>query len=127
MTSSRDEIFGILEIQQASVSEDLLTVKLSDGRLIAVPLAWYPRLLHGTPAERKNYRLTGGKAGIHWPELDEDISLKNILLGQPSGESQSSLQQWLRSRSPNAQDSYKLGVVVWDNPQTSQSSKMPNS
>ncbi|MEA5450761.1 DUF2442 domain-containing protein [Leptolyngbya sp. CCNP1308] len=98
MTSSMVEILNVPQIQGVAVSDELLTVDLSDGRVIAVPLAWYPRLLHGTPVERENWRLTGSQAGIHWPELDEDISLKNILLGQPSGESQTSLQQWLNSR-----------------------------
>jgi hypothetical protein len=91
------EILNIPQIQRVSVSDELLTVDLSDRRVIAVPLAWYPRLLHGTLAERENWRLTGSQAGIHWPELDEDISLKNILLGQPSGERQTSLQRWLDS------------------------------
>lgn len=99
MTSLMVEILNIPQIQRVSVSDELLTVDLSDGRVIAVPLAWYPRLLHGTLRERENWRLTGSQAGIHWPELDEDISLKNILLGQPSGESQTSLQRWLDARS----------------------------
>ena len=103
MSSSVVEILNIPEIQQVSVAEDLLTVNLSDGRVIGVPLAWYPRLLHSTPIERNNWRLTGGQAGIHWPDLDEDISLKNILLGQPSGESQTSLQRWLESRNSQPQ------------------------
>ncbi|MBD1875583.1 DUF2442 domain-containing protein [Nodosilinea sp. FACHB-131] len=105
MTSSMVEILNIPEIQQVSISADLLTVDLSDGRVIAVPLAWYPRLLHGTSAERDNWQLTGSQAGIHWPELDEDISLKNILLGQPSAESQTSLQRWLENRTPQARSS----------------------
>ncbi len=98
MTSLTVETLNILQIQHVSVSDDQLTVDLSDGRLIAVPLVWYPRLLHSSPAERATWRLTGGQSGIHWPELDEDISLKNILLGQPSAESQGSLQRWLDSR-----------------------------
>ncbi|MEM9273364.1 MAG: DUF2442 domain-containing protein [Cyanobacteria bacterium P01_F01_bin.143] len=79
-------------------SDDSLTVSLSDGRIIAVPLAWYPRLLHGSSDERNNWQLTGSKQGIHWPDLDEDISVKNIIFGQSSGESQKSLQKWLDSR-----------------------------
>jgi hypothetical protein len=66
---------------------------------VSVPLAWYPRLLHGQPQERNNWRLIGQGEGIHWPDLDEDISAENILLGQPSGESQRSLGRWLQSRS----------------------------
>jgi hypothetical protein len=63
-----------------------------------VPLAWYPRLLHGQPGERANWRLVGQGEGIHWPDLDEDISAENILFGQPSGESQRSLSSWLQAR-----------------------------
>jgi len=63
-----------------------------------VPLAWYPRLSHGSEAERTNWRLVGQGEGIHWPDLDEDISIESLLAGRASGESQSSLEQWLRSR-----------------------------
>jgi hypothetical protein len=85
--------------QNVMVTDDTLAVDLSDGRTISVPLAWYPRLMHGTPAERNNWRLIGDKEGIHWPQLDEDISIENLLLGKPSGESQSSLERWLEKRS----------------------------
>jgi hypothetical protein len=81
-----------------AVSEDTLTVDLVDGRTLSVPLAWYPRLLHGTPEERSHWRLIGGGEGIHWPDLDEDIRIENLLLGKPSGESQRSLKAWLVSR-----------------------------
>ena len=73
-------------------------VELADGRTISAPLGWYPRLQHGTNAERKNWRLVGRGEGIHWPDLDEDISVENILAGKPSGESQSSFQRWLEQR-----------------------------
>jgi hypothetical protein len=86
-------------VQQVDVTEDDLIVDLSDGRTVSVPLAWYPRLLYGTPEERENWRLIGGGDGIHWPALDEDISVENILLGRPSGESQRSLKRWLAERS----------------------------
>jgi hypothetical protein len=85
-------------VQQVTTTDEFLTVDLSDGRTISLPLAWYPRLLHGSQSERNNWRLTGGKQGIHWPDLDEDISVKNVILGQLSGESQKSLQKWLESR-----------------------------
>lgn len=85
-------------ILDVRVTDDTVAVDLADGRTISVPLAWYPRLLHGTPAERNNYRILGGGDGIHWPELDEDVSADNIILGQPSGESQDSFAKWLRSR-----------------------------
>ena len=80
------------------ITADTLTVDLKDGRSMSVPLAWYPRLLHGTPEERKNWRLIGNAEGIHWPDLDEDISVENLLLGRPSGESQASLRKWLAKR-----------------------------
>ena len=80
------------------VDDDTLTVDLSDGRSIAVPLAWYPRLLHGTAAERANWRFIGSGEGIHWPELDEDISVAGLLAGRPSSESSESLRHWLEDR-----------------------------
>jgi hypothetical protein len=85
-------------VQDVVVSDDSLIVDLVDGRTISVPLAWYPRLLHGQPEERKNWRVIGQGEGIHWPDLDEDISAENILFGQPSGESQLSLDRWLQTR-----------------------------
>ena len=84
--------------QNVAVSDDTLAVDLSDGRTISVPLAWYPRLLHGTAEERNNWRFIGEKEGIHWPDLDEDISVENLLAGKPSGESQSSFKRWLDGR-----------------------------
>ena len=81
-----------------TVTEDTLTAELSDGRSISVPLAWYPRLVHATKQERDNWRLIGGGEGIHWPDLDEDISVEGLLAGRPSGESQQSLQRWLEAK-----------------------------
>lgn len=86
------------QVQGVTVTEDELTVMLADGRTISVPLVWYPRLLHGTEEERRNWRLLGGGQGIHWPELDEDISIEHLLAGIASGESQRSLQRWLAAR-----------------------------
>jgi len=83
---------------QVSISEDALAVDLTDGRSISVPLAWFPRLLNGLSEERQNWRLIGGGQGIHWPDLDEDISLENLLLGRHSGESQTSFARWLETR-----------------------------
>ena len=83
------------KIQSVSATEDALTVDLTDGRTISVPLAWYPRLLYGTPEERNNWRLVGDGEGIHWPDLDEDISAENLILGQRSGESRRSFKRWL--------------------------------
>jgi hypothetical protein len=80
------------------VSGDTLSVELADGRTIAAPVAWYPRLAHATAEERAAWRLIGGGRGIHWSEVDEDISVANLLAGQPSTESQSSFKKWLESR-----------------------------
>jgi hypothetical protein len=80
---------------RVEVSGDTLSVELADGRTIAAPLAWYPRLLHATTEERGSWRLIGGGRGIHWPAVDEDISVANLLAGQPSAESQSSFKRWL--------------------------------
>jgi len=85
--------------QRVVVTEDNLVVDLSDGRSISASLAWYPRLLHGTPEERNNWRWVGDREGIHWPDLDEDISVENLLFGKASGESQDSFRRWLEERS----------------------------
>ncbi len=84
--------------QSVSVTKDALRVDLSDGRTVSAPLAWYPRLLHGTPKERNRWRLIGDGEGIHWPDLDEDLSVEGLVLGRPSGESQHSLKAWLARR-----------------------------
>ena len=97
MRSSAVEARPVLA-QHVRVTNDALVVDLNDGRTLTVPLAWYPRLAHGTPAERSKWRLIGRGEGIHWPELDEDISVAGLIAGQPSGESQSSLQRWLKAR-----------------------------
>jgi hypothetical protein len=70
--------------KQISISEDELSVLLADGRRISVPLVWFPRLLRATPAQRSNYQLLGEGQGIHWPELDEDLSVAGLLRGTPS-------------------------------------------
>ena len=80
------------------VTDDTLTAELSDGRTISIPLAWYPRLTHATEEERSNWRLIGGGQGIHWPDLDEDVSVEGLLAGRPSGESQESLRRWLEAK-----------------------------
>lgn len=79
-------------------SEDSMIVRLDDGRALSVPLAWYPRLLQGTKAERENYELIGDGEGIHWPELDEDISVEGLLAGRRSAESTVSLARWSEKR-----------------------------
>ena len=97
MATSATEV-RLARAQRVSVSEDTLTVDLTDGRTISVPIGWFPRLLHGTSEERHNWRLIGKGEGIHWPELDEDISVDDLLAGRSSSESQSSLQRWLQER-----------------------------
>ncbi len=84
--------------QRVIITDDKLIVELSDGRSISAPLAWYPRLLHGTPEECSNWRLINGGVGIHWSNLDEDVSVENLLAGRASGESQRSLKRWLEQR-----------------------------
>ena len=75
-----------------------LVVELRDGRVVSVPLAWYPRLAEGSPRERRRWELLGPGIGIHWPDLDEDISIDGLLQGLPSGESRASLNQWRVAR-----------------------------
>lgn len=97
MSTSANEIRDALATD-VKVTRDELRVVLSDGRTIAAPLTWYPRLLHGTLEERGRWRLIGRGSGIHWESLDEDISVEGLLAGLPSGESQGSLKKWLGSR-----------------------------
>jgi hypothetical protein len=80
------------------VTDDELTVELADGRRIIVPLAWYPRLLDATPAERQNWRLLGDGYAMEWPDLDEHIGVEGLLAGRLSGESRQSLERWLAAR-----------------------------
>ncbi|HLH21354.1 MAG TPA: DUF2442 domain-containing protein [Chloroflexota bacterium] len=91
--------------ERISVSDDALTVELSDGRVLTAPLAWFPRLMHATPAERTHWRLIGRGQGIHWEDLDEDISVEGLLAGRRSGESQASLKKWLARRGQPARGS----------------------
>lgn len=97
MSSSAIEI-ALPLATNVSVTDDTLTVDLRDGRTISAPLAWYPRLFHGRPEERTSWRLIGRGEGIHWPDLDEDISVEGLIAGKPSGESQQSFSMWLRAR-----------------------------
>jgi len=68
-------------VRDVRFTEDVLIVALLDGRTISVPLAWYPRLMSATPEQRANWRLAGGGFGIHWPDVDEDLSTKGLLRG----------------------------------------------
>jgi hypothetical protein len=85
-------------VESVRINDDTLSVELSDGRTLSVPLAWFPRLSYATRAERKRWRLVGRGQGIHWEDLDEDVSVENLLAGRPSGESQASFKKWLDSR-----------------------------
>jgi len=97
MSTSGTEIRDALA-QRLSVSDDALIVDLADGRTITVPVSWFPRLAHGSAVERANWRLIGKGQGIHWPDLDEDISVGSLLAGRRSGETQESLGRWLQQR-----------------------------
>ena len=88
----------IPRVTDVKVTRDTLTVELSDGRTISVPLQWYPRLVYATPEERNNWRLIGNGEGIHWEDLDEDISVEGLIAGHPSKESQESFRKWLKKR-----------------------------
>jgi len=80
------------------ISEESISIDLNDGRSISAPLSWYPRLFHGTLEERNNWEIIGNGAGIHWPDLDEDLSVESLLAGRPSMENASSLKKWLELR-----------------------------
>ena len=97
MNTSTVEI-EIPVVNHVKITEDTLSVELSDGRTIAAPLAWFPRLLHSTLKERRNWRLIGKGHGIHWKDVDEDISVEGLLAGKPSGESQASFKRWSEER-----------------------------
>ncbi|MBI2970620.1 MAG: DUF2442 domain-containing protein [Gammaproteobacteria bacterium] len=97
MSTSANE-FSVPVATNVTVTEAALSVELSDGRTITVPLSWYPRLDHATPAERAKWELIGSGHGIHWPEIDEDISVQGLISGKASNESQASLRRWLDSR-----------------------------
>ena len=94
LSAEREFVF----IEQVVVANDMLSVDLSDGRTIAVPLALFPRLTHATADERNQWRLIGKGRGIHWDKVDEDISVESLLGAKSSGESPASLQRWLESR-----------------------------
>lgn len=82
-----------------SISNDTLSIDLEDGRSLSVPISWFPRLAYGSEVERGNAYISGAGYGLHWPDLDEDLSVVGLLTGKKSGESPESLQNWLKSRS----------------------------
>jgi hypothetical protein len=71
-------------VKDVKLTEDTLSVTLMDGRVIGVPLAWYPRLLNASDAQRQNWKIAGGGYGIHWPDVDEDLSTEGLLRGAPA-------------------------------------------
>lgn len=97
MPSSRTETHTPLAVD-VKTTHDTLAVELTDGRTISVPLTWYPRLARATSKERKHWRLIARGQGVHWPDLDEDVSVENLLVGKPSGESRQSFKRWLAGR-----------------------------
>ena len=86
------------KIIQVNISDDTLQVDLEDGRTIAVPIGWYPRLAYATQPEREHFQISGAGYSIHWPDLDEDIGVEGMLLGKKSGESPTSFARWLERR-----------------------------
>ena len=84
--------------QDVTFSEDSFNVLLDDGRSVTIPLAWFPRLGYATRQELENYELIGDGEGIHWPDLNEDISIEGLIAGRRSGESQKSFRKWIEKR-----------------------------
>jgi len=93
---------NIPEAISVAITDDSLMVDLRDGRTITVPLTWFPRLFHGNSTERNNWKIIGNGKGIHWEDLDEDISVEGLLAGKPSEESQKSFKNWLQQHSKAA-------------------------
>lgn len=89
---------AVPRIISVPVTDETLSADLEDGRTVSVPIGWYPRLAHGTPAERASFQISGGGYRIHWPELVEDIGVEGLLLGKKSNESATSLKRWLDGR-----------------------------
>jgi hypothetical protein len=83
---------------KVAITNDTLSVDLEDGRSVSIPIGWYPRLTHGSPAERANVQIGGAGFGLHWPDLDEDIGVEGLLLGRHSTESPASFGRWLQGR-----------------------------
>ncbi len=95
---------------QIEIANEKLMVELADGRTLMVPLAWYPRLMHGTQKERENWQLLGDGYAIEWVELDEHIGIEGLLAGRPSRESQRSFSRWLATRQAECKDSRNLKI-----------------
>lgn len=98
VTLSAMVTLSLPRVTNVSVTDDTLSIDLEDGRSVSVPIGWYPRLAHGSPAERANVQVAGAGLGLHWPDLDEDIGVEGILLGKRSSESAASFEKWLKGR-----------------------------
>jgi hypothetical protein len=98
MTTSNGPIATAAAAQNVRVTDRAMVVELRDGRVVSVPLTWYPRLAEGSSRERRRWELLGPGIGIHWPDLDEDISVEGLLTGARSGESPTSLNTWRAGR-----------------------------
>ena len=98
MSGTLSAAVTLSRVVNISVTEDTLSVDLEDGRTIAVPITWYPRLAYGTPQERANFQISSAGYGVHWPDLDEDIGVEGLLRGKKSTESPASFERWLQSR-----------------------------
>jgi len=85
-------------VKDVHFTRDTLSVYLVDGRTITVPLAWYPRLLHATPEQRMNWRIAGAGYGIHWPDIDEDLSTEGLLRGAPAPHGSEQVTIWVSNR-----------------------------
>lgn len=96
MSSSQPEMQAI--VRNVAVTAESLVVDLVDGRSFSVPIDWYPRLVHGSPEERARWELMAQGEGIHWPLLDEDIHVSDLIAGRGSKESERSIAEWLRAR-----------------------------
>lgn len=97
MNSSAADVRTPLAVA-VTIDDDVLVVTLDDGRLISVPLTWYPRLSHASAQERANWRLIGKGEGVHWPDIEEDVRVGSLLAGRASAEAPASLRKWLKSR-----------------------------
>ena len=97
-TDSASVLTAAPKAVHVTVTDDTLTVDLDDGRTIAVPIGWFPRLAYGTTPERANVQIVGAGFGLHWPDLDEDVGVEGLLLGKKSTESPASFARWLERR-----------------------------
>ncbi len=98
MNGTNSAVVTLATVLNVEVTDDTLSVDLDDGRTVAIPIGWYPRLAHGRAEECANFQISGAGYGIHWPDLDEDIGVEGLLIGKHSSESATSFERWLRRR-----------------------------